>query len=64
MIKPGKDKKKAGQKGFKNKDGDYVVTTIDIPDMRTGVKSKDEDDKEAEDESDSDDEYDEEEDKE
>ena len=27
-------------KGSKNKGGDYVVTTIDIPDLRDGVKSK------------------------
>merc|ERR1711935_896803 len=27
-------------KGTKNKGGDYVVTSIDIPDLRDGVKSK------------------------
>ena len=29
-------------KGSKNKGGDYVVTSIDIPDLREGVKSKSE----------------------
>lgn len=32
-----KPKIKKPIKGTKNKDGDYVVTSIDIPDMRTGV---------------------------
>ena len=27
-------------KGTKNKQGDYVVTTIDIPDTRDGIKKK------------------------
>lgn len=31
-----KKKIPAAQKGFKNDRGDYVVTTINIPDMRTG----------------------------
>ena len=35
-----KPKVKKPIKGTKNKDGDYVVTTIDIPDMRTGVKAE------------------------
>lgn len=38
-----KKKIPAAQKGFKNDRGDYVVTTINIPDMRTGVNKKDED---------------------
>ena len=28
------------KKGFKNKQGDYVVTTINIPDMRDGLKAE------------------------
>jgi hypothetical protein len=31
------------KKGVKNDRGDYVVTSIDIPDMRTGVSKKNED---------------------
>ena len=27
------------KKGFKNKQGDYVVTTINIPDTREGLKA-------------------------
>jgi hypothetical protein len=42
-------------KGTKNKGGDYVVTSIDIPDLRDGVKSKANGD--DEDESDSDEGY-------
>ena len=34
-----KKKIPAAQKGFKNDRGDYVVTTINIPDMRTGMKN-------------------------
>lgn len=34
-----KKKVPAAQKGFKNDRGDYVVTTINIPDMRTGMKN-------------------------
>ena len=56
-----KKKIQAAQKGFKNDRGDYVVTTINIPDMRTGVNKKDEDGQEV-DESDSDSGYDEEDD--
>ena len=56
-----KKKVPAAQKGFKNDRGDYVVTTINIPDMRTGVAKKDEDGQEVED-SDSDDVYDDEDD--
>jgi hypothetical protein len=48
------------QKGFKNKQGDYVVTKIDIPDMRTGVNKTD--DGEPLEDSDEDTEYDEEDD--
>ena len=54
-------KKIQGKKGFKNERGDYVVTSIDIPDMRTGVK-KDGDGDKVESESDSDDVYDDEDD--
>lgn len=32
-----KPKIKKAVKGTKNKDGDYVVTSINIPDMRTGI---------------------------
>ena len=32
-----KPKPPAPKKGTKNERGDYVVTSIDIPDMRTGV---------------------------
>jgi len=32
-----KPKVKKPIKGTKNKDGDYVITTLDIPDMRTGI---------------------------
>ena len=56
-----KKKVPAAQKGFKNDRGDYVVTTINIPDMRTGVAKKNEDGQEVED-SDSDTGYDEEDD--
>ena len=48
-------------KGTKNSQGDYVVTTIDIPDIRTGIK-KDGGEVNDEDESDSDTEYDDEDD--
>ena len=37
-IKPAKKKVPPAQKGTKNRDGDYVVATIDIPDSRTGMK--------------------------
>ena len=33
-----KPKIKRGPKGTKNKDGDYVVTAIEIPDHRTGMR--------------------------
>ena len=33
-------KKIPAKKGFKNDRGDYVVTTIDIPDMRTGMRKE------------------------
>ena len=56
-----KKKIPAAQKGFKNDRGDYVVTKINIPDMRTGVNKKDEDGQIV-DESDSDSGYDEEDD--
>ena len=56
-----KKKIPAAQKGFKNDRGDYVVTTINIPDMRTGVNKKDEDGQDV-DESDSESGYDEEDD--
>lgn len=56
-----KKKIPAAQKGFKNDRGDYVVTTINIPDMRTGLTKKDEDGVDV-DESDSDTGYDEEDD--
>jgi len=43
VIKTAANKKKVNPvKGSKNKDGDYVVTTIDIPDFRDGVKKKNE----------------------
>ena len=51
-----KKKIPATQKGFKNDRGDYVVTTINIPDMRSGVNKEDEDGNPAE-ESDSDTSY-------
>jgi len=60
-IKEAKKKIPATQKGIKNKQGDYVVTTIDIPDIRTGFKNKNEDGVEV-DSSDTDTEYDEEDD--
>ena len=50
-----KPKKKIipGKKGVKNAQGDYVVTSIDIPDHRTGVrKNKDGEDEESESDSD------------
>ena len=50
------------QKGMKNSRGDYVVTSIDIPDMRGGVKKDGSGTAEAEQASDSDTEYDEEDD--
>jgi hypothetical protein len=55
-----KKKVPAAQKGFKNDRGDYVVTSINIPDMRQGVK-KDEDGQPLDD-SDSDSVYDDEDD--
>ena len=61
VIKPAKKKIPAAQKGTKNSHGDYVVASIDIPDMRTGLK-KDDDGKVIEDDSDSDTEYDDEDD--
>ena len=57
-----KKKIQAAQKGFKNDRGDYVVTTINIPDMRTGV-AKEGEDGEPVDDSDSDTSYGEEEEK-
>ena len=60
VIKPAKKKVQAEQRGTKNARGDYVVTSIDIPDMRTGVK-KDEEGNDAV-SSDSDTEYDDEDD--
>ena len=57
-----KKKIQAAQKGFKNDRGDYVVTTINIPDMRTGVAKEGEDGEPADD-SDSDTSYGEEEEK-
>jgi hypothetical protein len=59
-IKEAKKKIPATQKGIKNKQGDYVVTTIDIPDIRTGFKNVV--DGEEVDSSDTDTEYDEEDD--
>ena len=47
-------------KGFKNAGGDYIVTTINVVDTRSGVKA--EEDKAQESESDSDDVYDDEDD--
>jgi hypothetical protein len=44
-----KPKKKAAPKGSKNKDGDFIVTTIDIPDMRAGIKGEGDDDEDEED---------------
>ena len=41
------------QKGFKNDRGDYVVTSINIPDMRTDVKKNQDEDSEDVDPSDS-----------
>lgn len=61
VIKPAAEKKKNAPKGTKNRDGDYVVTTIDIPDIRSGVK-QDGDKEEEEEESDSDSGYDDEDD--
>ena len=52
-----KKKIPAAQKGFKNERGDYVVTTINIPDMRTGVNKNDEEGGQAEDSSSSDEGY-------
>lgn len=51
------------QKGFKNDRGDYVVTTIDIHDLRTGVNDKKEKNIENDDESSSDEGYGDEDDK-
>jgi len=55
-------KKKNPNKGFKNRDGDYVVTTIDIQDSRTGIKKDKDGEEDEEDETDSDTEYDDEDD--
>ena len=44
-------------KGKKNKNGDYVVTSLFIEDTRTGVKKSDGDNKDNEDDSDSDEGY-------
>lgn len=56
-------KVKPAQKGTKNKEGDYIVTSIDIPDNRTGIKKGEEGAAgEGEEEEDSDTEYDEEDD--
>jgi hypothetical protein len=59
-IKPAKKKVPAEQKGVKNARGDYVVSSIDIPDLRAGVKQ--EGNEQAEEDSDTDTEYDEEDD--
>ena len=56
-----KQAKKPKQQGTKNERGDYVVTSIDIPDMRSGIK-KDEHGNEVANDSDSDTEYDDEDD--
>ena len=61
VIKPAKKKIPPAQKGTKNSHGDYVVTSIDIPDMRTGVK-KDDEGKVIDEDTDSDTEYDDEDD--
>ena len=45
------------KKGFKNKQGDYVVTSIVIPDLRDGLKKEKEAKKVLEDDSDSDEGY-------
>ena len=58
VIKPAKKK---APEGSKNKYGDYVVTSIDIPDLRTGVKDNEKGGV-KEDSSDSDTEYDDEDD--
>lgn len=62
VIKEAKKKIPPAQKGTKNSHGDYVVTTIDIPDMRVGQKKHDEEGNEVDDSSDSDTEYDDEDD--
>lgn len=57
-----KEKKKKipqAKKGFKNDRGDYVVTSIVVPDLRVGLEKKE---KKQDDESDSDTEYDDEDD--
>ena len=57
-----KEKKKKipqAKKGFKNDRGDYVVTSIVVPDLRSGVDKKE---KEVVESSDSDTEYDDEDD--
>lgn len=59
---PKPKKIKPAAKGYKNKDGDYVVNSIDIPDMRTDMKTIGEDGEVIDDETDSDTEYDEEDD--
>lgn len=51
-----KQKVPAAKKGFKNDRGDYVVTSINIPDTRTGV-NKEKKEKEDDDDSDSDTSY-------
>ena len=60
VIKPAK-KIPPPQKGTKNAQGDYVVTKIEIPDLRVGIKDG-EDGSEAADSSDSDSGYGDEED--
>jgi len=62
VIKPAKKKVPAEQKGIKNARGDYVVTSIDIPDLRAGVKKDKDGNDQAEDDDDTDTEYDEEDD--
>lgn len=57
-----KPKKRAAPRGTKNKDGDFIVTTIDIPDTRSGVKGNDDDSDEDDEESESDEGYGDEED--
>ena len=42
-VKEEKKKVPATKKGFKNDRGDYVVTTIDLPDMKVTKKDDDKD---------------------
>lgn len=52
-----KMKKIPGKKGVKNAQGDYVVTSIDIPDHRSGMKKKNENGENEESDSSSDEGY-------